>query len=351
MGLKKLIFGLGTLTLTLGLFGCSNEQNYQKKENIENKIIRIQETQKKDTINYPLNSKGNPKKESFKYKTTIDANKITSEEKKNKLERKLTKKIKKDTIDYSKIKWEKIDEGLFYTEMPSKLKSKFGNSKIAILKINPNYYNFKLISAKEKKEHHLSTAKEWANKKNLLAVINAGMFLEDYQTNCGYMKNYNFINNNRLNRFKSILSFNRKDKTVPKIQIIDLVNQNWNELKTKYNSYTQGIRMIDINQKNVQSQQNKIWSTTCIGIDKKGNALFIFSRSPYSMHDLDNILIKSPLDIKNVMYLEGGPEASFYLNNNGKEIIKCGSYETGFNENEDNNEQWRIPNIIGIVKK
>ena len=26
----------------------------------------------------------------------------------------------------------------------------------------------------------------------------------------------------------------------------------------------------------------------------------------------------------------------------------CGSYETGFNENDDNQRQWPIPNVIGV---
>jgi hypothetical protein len=51
------------------------------------------------------------------------------------------------------------------------------------------------------------------------------------------------------------------------------------------------------------------------------------------------------------MYLEGGPEASFYLNHNGIEVKKFGSYETDFNENDDNEGFLEIPNIIGISKK
>ena len=88
-----------------------------------------------------------------------------------------------------------------------------------------------------------------------------------------------------------------------------------------------------------------------IGVDKEGNALFIFTRSPHSVHDFINILLDAPLNLYNLMYLEGGPEASFYLSHNELMIEKMGSYETGFNENDDNNEFWQIPNVIGITKK
>lgn len=88
-----------------------------------------------------------------------------------------------------------------------------------------------------------------------------------------------------------------------------------------------------------------------IGIDKDGNILFIFTRSPYSVHDFINIILNSSLKLYNAMYLEGGPEASLYLNHNEHKVEKMGSYETGFNENDDNYEFWHIPNIIGIRQK
>ena len=88
-----------------------------------------------------------------------------------------------------------------------------------------------------------------------------------------------------------------------------------------------------------------------IGIDKEGNVLFIFSRSPYSVYDFINMLLAPSIKLYNAMYLEGGPEASFYLNHNGHKVKKMGSYETGFNENDDNHRFWPIPNIIGITKK
>lgn len=248
------------------------------------------------------------------------------------------------------INWKKIDSGLFVADYKSPNKAIIGDNVITILKINPKHYNFNLLSAKEKAED-TRTAKDWAVTKKQIAVINAGMYQADYATNVGYMKNFNFVNNSRLNKDNTIIAFNRKDTIVPEIQIIDRTCQNWETLKTKYNSFSQSIRMVDCNQKNRWSQQNKKWSMVVIAIDKKGNALFISARSPYSVHNFVNTLLKAPLQIKNIMYLEGGPEASLYLNHNGTEIEKMGSYETGFNENDNNNNFWKIPNVIGITKK
>ncbi|WP_109436685.1 phosphodiester glycosidase family protein [Aquimarina sp. AU119] len=248
------------------------------------------------------------------------------------------------------IQWQKIDEGLFLSEYLAPKKSILGDHKITILKINPSRYDFNLFSAK-KKEEHTRTAKEWGNQKKQIAIINAGMYRMDHATNLGYMKDYNFINNPNENKDNTIVAFNRKDNSVPEFQIIDRTCQNWEVLKNKYNSFTQSIRMVDCNQKNRWSRQSKKWSMVVIGKDEEGNALFIISRSPYTVHDFINILLQAPLKLYNLMYLEGGPEASFYLNHNNTVVEKMGSYETGFNENDKNTVFWEIPNVIGITKK
>lgn len=246
--------------------------------------------------------------------------------------------------------WQNLDSGLFFSEIISPIKSSLGDSKVTILKVDPKYYDFKLISARENNED-IKSLKDWAKIKGLIAAINAGLYQEDGKTNVGFMKNYNFINNGFLNKGNTILAFNRKDTTVPKIQIIDLKCQNWEELKNKYNTYTQCIRMMDCNQKNTWKQQDRKYSMSVIAIDEFGNALFIFTHSPYSVHDFIDILKLLPLDIYNAMYLEGAAPASFYLNANGLEIEKSGNFKYESEENEDKGAAWKLPNIIGIVKK
>lgn len=246
--------------------------------------------------------------------------------------------------------WKEIDKGLLFQEFDAPIKSPFGDSKITVLKINPAYYSFQLVTAKEHMKEN-KTAKDWAKENKLLAAINAGMFLDDGKTNTGLMKNFEFVNNAKQSGDKSVVAFNRKDESVPEFQLIDLECHNWEMLQDKYNTYSQGIRMIDCRGNNKWTQQDKKWSMVSIGTDKEGNVLFLFTRSPYSVHDFIDMLLKFPIDIKNTQYLEGGPEASLYINDNGTVIEKFGSYETGFNENDDNNEFWKIPNVIGITKK
>ena len=88
-----------------------------------------------------------------------------------------------------------------------------------------------------------------------------------------------------------------------------------------------------------------------LGMDRAGRALFIFTRSPYSVQEFAAILLGLPLDLYNVMYLEGGPPASLYLAAAHARLDLFGSYETGVNENDDNVTAWRIPAVIGVAPK
>jgi hypothetical protein len=172
----------------------------------------------------------------------------------------------------------------------------------------------------------------------------------DQSTAHFYMQNYQHKNNPKIAGQNAFLAFNRKDDSVPRAQIIDRRCQDFPKLRKKYHTIIQGIRMVDCRQKNTWSLQKKKWSMVVAAVDKKGRVLFIFTRSPYRVHNYIKMLLALPLGIHNMMYLEGGPEASLYVNAGGAKIEKFGSYETGFSENDNNNDFWPIPNVIGVAK-
>jgi len=248
-------------------------------------------------------------------------------------------------------KWRKLDTGLHIGEFESPQKSITGDSKITILRIDPHIYSFKLLCADEL-NHSKLTAKEWCQRYNLLGTINAGMFQMDHKSNVGYMKNYKFMNNAKINStYLSVAAFNPIDTTRNSFHIFDIDDSNMNDIINNYNTVIQNLRLIKRPGLNRWSQQKRMWSEAALGQDKNGNVLFIFSLSPYSMHDLNNILLNLPIDIVCVQHLEGGPEASLFFSHKNVAIEKVGSYETGFNENDNNKAFWSIPNVIGFYKK
>jgi uncharacterized protein YigE (DUF2233 family) len=246
--------------------------------------------------------------------------------------------------------WEEIDQGFSIGVFDSPRKSNLGDSKIIVVRIDPRYYSLKLLCASEHDAKPMTT-REWSQKYQLLAAINAGMYQEDELTSVGYMKNFNHVNNSGVNGNNSVLAFNRRDSSVPQIQIIDRKCQDFQKLKGKYDSLVQSIRMISCRQKNVWKQQPEVWSTAAMGIDKSGNALLLFTQSPYSVHDFIDILLSLPISIHNAMYLEGGPHASLYVSLQDFNLEKNGLKETSFGNGSPISFGLPIPNVIGVVRR
>jgi uncharacterized protein YigE (DUF2233 family) len=245
--------------------------------------------------------------------------------------------------------WKEADEGLLVAEFESNQKSESVTYSITAVKFDPRNYSLKLLCATENdKEKH--TAKEWSEKFKLLLAVNAGMFQEDGFTSVGYMKNFKHVNNSRLNKANSILAFNPVNEDVPEIQLIDRECQDFNTLRQKYNSFVQSIRMISCDQQNVWAQQNTKWSTLAVGMDTDGNILFLFSRTPHSVHDFIDILLSLPISLKTAMYLEGGPQASLYLSTPKMTLDRNGVWE-GFEDSGSLQFSLPIPNVLGVVKK
>lgn len=255
-----------------------------------------------------------------------------------------------DTFEVTSFTWQKIDTGLSYTEVIAPLKTNIDDNKIQLLKIDPTYYDFHLESCKEDKSDP-KTAPQWAKEKGFIAVFNAGMYQMDYATNTGHMKDYGFINNPQFNKDKSVLVFNPSKKNLPNVQIIDSDCQQRSKILPHYASATQSIRMLSCQQQNVWSQQKRYWSMVVVGVDKYGHVLFCFTRSPHSVHDFVEMLVKIDIDIHQLMYLEGGSEASFVIRHPNLTVSNMGSFETDFMPDNSNLRFWKIPNIIGITKK
>jgi exopolysaccharide biosynthesis protein len=247
--------------------------------------------------------------------------------------------------------WKKIDDGLFIGEFLSPQKAIVGDSKIIVVKIDPRKYKLQLLTASEYKHSNL-TAREWCRKYKLIAAINAGMFQQDYKSNVGYMKNFKHINNKRISsRYLSAAAFNPVRESSPGFRIFDTDVTPMQDILKDYHTVIQNLRLIKRPGSNRWKQQSKQWSEAALGQDREGNILFIFSRSPFSMHDLNKILLNLPINLQCAQHLEGGPEASLYFSHNGTTVELMGSFETDFNENSDNKHFWPLPNVLGVTKR
>ncbi len=248
----------------------------------------------------------------------------------------------------AELKWQKLADGLELGIFLSPQRAEYGDSLIRILRMDPQFFELKLLNASSSRDGRPLTAKQWCRQNGLVAAINASMYQTDHKTSVSLMRTKSHVNNPRLSKDKTILAFDRQSSNVPKVRIIDRQCEDFNRWKSKYGTLVQSIRMISCKGENVWSQQPKKWSTAAIGTDHQGRVLFIHVGSPYSTHDLINILRKLPLGINRAMYSEGGPQAQLYIRSGNQEHEFVGQFDLKLNDNINSPVFWPIPNAIGI---
>ena len=247
--------------------------------------------------------------------------------------------------------WQQLDKGLELGTFLAPQAAVTGDSLVRVLRIDPKYYQLRLLNASRVENGVPLTPKQWCRQNGLVAAINPSMYQTDYKTSVSLMRTKIHINNPRLSKDMTILAFDRQSAAVPPAKIIDRQCEDFQFWKQKYGTLVQSIRMISCAAKNVWKPQPRRWSTSAIGIDGQDKVLFIHVRALYRTHDLINILKKLPLNISRAMYTEGGPQAQLYINSGNKELELTGTYETSPNDANEGSISWPLPNVVGISKR
>jgi phosphodiester glycosidase len=247
--------------------------------------------------------------------------------------------------------WKSIAPGMDLKYVTAKKPSSVGDSRILILRMDPSQWQLETVGITQTGESAGHTARAWSQSRNFSAAINAGMFATDYKTHLGYMGSASYINNNHPNAYQSVAAFEPHDsQSLPLFHIFDLdaPGIRFQDILKDYTSVLQNLRLVKRPSLNQWSQQERKWSEAALGEDGTGRILFMYSRSPFSMHHLNGELLAADIGLVAAQHLEGGPEAQLYVHVGTVEMELCGSYETSIHENDANSAAWPVPNILGV---
>jgi uncharacterized protein YigE (DUF2233 family) len=253
-------------------------------------------------------------------------------------------------LEFAPGTWRALEPGLELAAFEAPMKAELGDSLVRVLRIDPGRFALRLLNASAPGQGNRLTARQWCRKNGLVAAMNASMYQQDYKTSVSLMTTKEHTNNPRLSRDRAVLAFDRLDDTVPPVQILDREQQSFDELRGRYATLVQSIRMVSLSGKNVWQPQERKWSTAAVGMDRQGRVLFIHVRSPYRTHDLINILLALPIDLRNAMYAEGGSEAQLYVRSGDTELEFVGMYDHGLVDTAPAAIAWPVPNVIGVAR-
>ncbi|HYQ72129.1 MAG TPA: phosphodiester glycosidase family protein [Gammaproteobacteria bacterium] len=246
--------------------------------------------------------------------------------------------------------WQALAPGMELGKFTASQPSSAGDSRITILRIDPDLWSLEFIGLSVDEGSSMQTARQWSEAHRLTAAINAGMFATDYSTHIGYLRYRGHTNNDNVNAYQSVAAFDPRREGLPRFRIFDLDSPgiSLQTILQDYASIIQNLRLIKRPGQNQWSQQEKTWSEAALGEDESGRILFIFCRSPYTMHDLNSELLSLDIGLVAAQHLEGGSQAQFYLNTDETELELAGSHGTSFRNDNGIASARPIPNVLGV---
>lgn len=224
-----------------------------------------------------------------------------------------------------------------------------GDRCITLVRIDPQRYQFKLLSALPDGPNR--SASEWLEQFKGSGVINASMYHAN-QKSIGLMIDGHLKNNPEDNeKLGGIFAFNPIDKKSDPIAFYGkgCPGYELKEIKKRYKTLIQNYRLLDCQSQAIAWKDPKSFSAAAIGQDQQGRMVFIHSRTPYTMTIFANLLALPALALKHAHYVEGGPEASLYVRVGPKTVREIGSFESDFRPDDKNSAFWPIPNMIGFL--
>lgn len=263
--------------------------------------------------------------------------------------------LKKPSVKDSTLvlNWKQAAPGIDFCETNAPFKSHVNNSKLTVVRIDPEEVEFELLCATgiDKRPR---TVKEWAEEYDFDIVFNAGMYdMAEPLKSRGYLKSGKHTNNPNLNpAYNCMLAFQPTDSSNPTCDIIDLECTPWNQVNKKYIAYAQGLRMLDCNGNPMNWKKGKqSCSMLVVAKDPDGKLIVVFTRSPYLHNEMIGFLGQFPMKLTHAIYMEGGPETSLYMNIGKARLEKIGSWVSDTYETDSNDHFWELPNVIGVRVK
>jgi len=244
--------------------------------------------------------------------------------------------------------WTSLAQGVEYGRFHINPDAQTGNGDLHVVRVDPAQAKLRLLLASEHDRKNRTPA-EWCEEFNLIVAINAGMYLKDYLTNVGYLRNGSHLQNRRWNRkYKSVLAFDPQKADLPPAVMIDLDEPSATQKVAGYRAVVQNLRLMRDGGVNVWQASDKKWSEAAVGMDRKGRVLFLFCRLPFPMKEFNERIKSLALDVTRLMHMEGGSVASLSIRTKSVSLHLSGSYETFIKEDDLNMRQWPVPNVIGV---
>lgn len=240
-------------------------------------------------------------------------------------------------------RWTDLEPGLAWGEFPTQAGS------VLAVRVDPEVLDFVLCSSGSDGSEPRTLA-QWGRDENLLVAINASMYLPDGSTSTGYMRDGAYVNNGRIvGRFGVFFVAGPDDPDLPRATLLEKSGDIWEELLSHYRLVVQNYRMTSSDRQILWSPGGPLYSISAVAQDGEGHILFLHSKEPVEAYTFAQQLLHLPIDVRTVMYVEGGGQAGLYIHSSGLHRVEQGVNLADFFVS--GNRTVRLPNVIGVRRR
>jgi hypothetical protein len=198
------------------------------------------------------------------------------------------------------------------------------------------------------------TLDRWVRDRSLVAGINAAMYEPDGRAT-GYMVRED-VEESPLDdlRFGGFFAFDRHETVAPLPEAVAMFGRDCPGfdlagIRARYGTVVSNYRLLDCDGRSIAWVDPDRYSAAAMGMDREGRLVLVHSRTPYRMRELSEMLASPDLGLRQLVFVEGGPEATLIVETGSLHVREVGlrrDLPPGIEG--DDSSLWSLPNIVGI---
>jgi uncharacterized protein YigE (DUF2233 family) len=221
-----------------------------------------------------------------------------------------------------KIVWRQIRPGLEFALIPAESIVRSGDGNLAVLRVDPTLHRFQVFTA-AKGEKGFS-AEEWLLRKGALAVFNAGQYAAD-QSYLGLLVVDGRPQGHLASRLEALFLAEPGDPALPQARVLDLRYSAFDLRSNPYRQAAQSHMLLDRFGQIRVRRSPVVANRTTVAEDTSGRILILVSQGGHTLWELADFLKGLPLNLREVMSMDGAGESQLAIRSDGFRFKQFGS--------------------------
>lgn len=210
----------------------------------------------------------------------------------------------------AEMKWQELRPGLEFGFLLAEASTRAGSPRIAALRVDPERMRFRVLAAVEGQKGR--RAGEWRKLSGALAVFNAGQFAAD-RSYLGLLIQDGRQRGRLMGHLEALFLAEPEEPGLPLARVLDLHYTPFQPQASPYRQAAQSLMLLDrFGQIRVRKSE-KIAHRTLVAQDGRDRVLILVTEGRHTLWELAKFVSEAGLGLREVMCMDGGPEAQLDL--------------------------------------